>query len=205
MTACDLSPELLDAGHRLATQRGAEVLWREADVEALPFDDESFDVVLSCVGVMFTLNHRASADEMLRVCRRGGTIGLVSWTPRGFVGRMFAVMKPFVPPPPPGAQPPPLWGEEAHVRELFGERITDLKTSRQNVVVDAFETPVAFVDFFRANYGPTVAAYRGLADDPVRAAALDEGLASLARCHDRGRGKMIMDWEYLLVKCTRST
>ena len=204
VTACDLSPELLDAGRHLATQRGAEVLWREADAEALPFDDESFDVVLSCVGVMFAPHHQASADEMLRVCRRGGTIGLVNWTPQGFVGQMFAAMKPFVSAPPPGAQPAPLWGDEAHVRKLFGEGITDLTATRDGVIVDAFETPVAFVDFFRANYGPTVAAYRGLASDPVRTAALSEELVSLARRHDRGKGKLVMDWEYLLLKCTRS-
>ena len=204
VAACDLSPELLDAGRRLASQRSAEILWREADAEALPFDDESFDVVLSCVGVMFAPHHRACADEMLRVCRRGGRIGLVSWTPQGFVGQMFAAMKSFVPPPPTGAQPPPLWGEEAHVRELFGEGVTDLTAVLDEVVVDAFETPGAFVDFFRANYGPTVAAYRGLADDPVRMAALSEELTNLARRHDRGSGKTIMDWEYLLVRCSRS-
>ena len=109
-TACDLSPELLDAGRDSAAQRGADVLWHEADAEDLPFDDESFDVVLSCLGVMFAPHHQASADEMLRVCRRGGTVGLISWTPQGFVGQMFTAMKPFVPPPPPGAQSPPLWG-----------------------------------------------------------------------------------------------
>ncbi len=202
--ACDLSPELLDAGRRLAAQRGADVTWREADAEALPFEDESFDVVLSCVGVMFAPHHQASADEMIRVCRRGGTIGLVSWTPAGFVGQMFAAMKPFVPPPPLGTQPPPLWGDEDYVRELFAERITDFTATRHEVAVEAFATPQAFVDFFRANYGPTVAAYRAIADDPGRTAALNDALVSLARGHDRGKGKTVMDWEYLLVHCSKS-
>lgn len=204
VTACDLSPELLDAGRRLAGQRGVDVLWREADAEALPFADESFDVVLSCVGVMFAPHHQASADEMLRVCRRGGTLGLVSWTPEGFIGQMFAAMKPFVPPPPPGAQSPPLWGDEAHVRRLMGDQVSDFIAARDHVVVDAFDTPEAFVDFFRTNYGPTVAAYRGLGDDPVRIAELNEALTALGRRNDRGSDGTVMDWEYLLVKCTRS-
>ena len=137
---------------------------------------------------------------MIRVCRLGRTIGLVSWTPQGFAGQMFAVIKPFLPPPSPGAQPPPLWGDEVHVRELFGERITDFWATRDSVVVDAFETPVAFIDFFRSNYGPTVAAYRGLANDSLRAAELDEEPANLARCHDRGKSQTVMNWEYLMVK-----
>ena len=110
VVASDLTPELLEAGRRQAEQRGVELEWRQADAEALPFADGEFDAVLSCVGVMFAPHHQASADELVRVCRPGGTIGLLSWTPEGFIGQMFATMKPYAPPPPPGAQPPPLWG-----------------------------------------------------------------------------------------------
>lgn len=108
VVASDLTPELLRAGEKEAVRRGAELAWREADVEALPFGDGEFDAVLSCVGIMFAPHHRASADEVVRVCREGGTIGLANWTPEGFIGQMFGVMKPYAPPPPEGAQPPPL-------------------------------------------------------------------------------------------------
>ncbi len=116
MVACDLTPELFASGREQAAQHGVEVEWHEADAEALPYADSEFDVVLSCVGVMFAPHHQATADELTRVCRPGGTIGLLSWTPEGFLGQMLATIKPYAPPPPPGAQPPPLWGSENHVR-----------------------------------------------------------------------------------------
>ncbi|MFD2356143.1 class I SAM-dependent methyltransferase [Nonomuraea ferruginea] len=125
-----MTPELLEAGRALAARRGAEVEWRQADAEALPFADGEFDTVVSCVGVMFAPHHQASADELVRVCRPGGTIGLLNWTPEGFIGQMFATMKPFVAPPPPGAQPPPLWGDEDHVRALLGDAVTEVVARR---------------------------------------------------------------------------
>jgi SAM-dependent methyltransferase len=198
VVACDLTPELLDAGRVHAAQRGVEVEWREADAEALPFADDEFDVVLSCVGVMFAPNHPAAAQELVRVCRPGGTIGLLSWTPEGFIGQMLAAMKPYTPPPPPGAQPPPLWGHEDHVLALLGESVADVNVRRQTVTVDHFADPEEFRDYFKSRYGPTIAAYRGIADDPDRVAALDRDLADLARRHDRGTGSTVMDWEYLL-------
>lgn len=199
VTACDLTPALLEAGQLVAASAGAEISWQEGDVESLPFGDATFDVVLSCVGVMFAPHHQASADELIRVCRPGGTIGLVNWTPDGFVGQMFAAMKPYSPPPPPGAQPPPLWGDEDHVRALLGDRVTDVVTSHRIVTVDRFESPDAFRDYFKANYGPLVAAYRSLANEPTRTTELDRDLRELARRHDRGRTTTIMDWEYLLL------
>lgn len=204
VTGCDLAPALLEAGRRLATRRGLEVSWREGDAEALPFDDGGFDVVLSCVGVMFAPHHQAVADELVRVCRPGGTIGLLSWTPEGFVGQMFAAMKPYVAPPPPGAAPPPLWGVEDHVGALLGGSVAEVAASRQMVTVDCFGTPDEFRDFFKANYGPTVAAYRSLAGEPERSAALDHELSELARRHDRGTDKTVMDWEYLLLTARRA-
>ena len=198
VVASDLTPELLEAGRREAARRGAELDWRQADAEDLPFADGEFDTVLSCLGVMFTPYHRASADELVRVCRPGGTIGLLNWTPEGFIGQMFAIMKPYAPSPPPGAQPPPLWGREDHVRSLLGDRVTDVRATRQTVQVSLFGRPEDFRDYFKARYGPTIAVYRGLADDPQRAVALDAELAELARRHDRGSGRTIMEWEYLL-------
>ena len=204
VVAADLTPELFDAGRRHAAEHGVEVQWREADAEALPFADAEFDTVLSCVGVMFAPNHRATAAELVRVCRPGGTIGLVSWTPQGFVGQMFAAMKPFAAPAPPGAQPPPLWGEEAHVTDLLGEAVTDVEAVRRRLVVDLFASPEAFRDYFKARYGPTVAAYRGIAEDPVAVSALDEALAELARRHAvPAAGGIHLEWEYLLVTARR--
>jgi SAM-dependent methyltransferase len=203
VVASDLTPGLLEAGRMEAARRGAELEWRQADAEALPFADGEFDVVLSCVGVMFAPHHRASADELVRVCRPGGTIGLISWTPQGFVGEMLATMKPYLAPPPPGAQPPPLWGQEEHVSALFGDRVTDLAMRRQTTRVDCFATPEEFRDRFKTCYGPTVAAYRGIAEDPERVAALDHALADLARRHDRGITSTVMDWEYLLLTARR--
>jgi SAM-dependent methyltransferase len=199
VVACDLTPELFDAGRELAAQRDIEVEWREADAEELPFSDGEFDVVLSCVGVMFAPHHQASADELTRVCRPGGTIGLLSWTSEGFIGQLFAAMKPYAPPPPPGAQPPPLWGNEDHVRALLGERVTDIAARRQTVRIDSFAEPEAFRDYFKTRYGPTIAAYRGIAADPDKVAALDRDLTELAHRHDQGTEKTVMDWEYLLL------
>jgi len=205
VVACDLTPELLEAGCKKAVNLGATLEWREGDAEALPFAAGQFDAVLSCVGVMFAPRHQVCADELLRVCRPGGTIGLISWTSQGFIGEMFAVMKPYSPPPSPGAQPPPLWGVEEHVRDLFGDRVEDVMMCREVVTVDRFSSPEEFRDYFKDRYGPTVAVYRALGDDEDRVAALDRDLAELARRHDRGDGTTVMDWEYLLMtarKCS---
>ncbi|MFZ2527096.1 MAG: class I SAM-dependent methyltransferase [Rhodococcus sp. (in: high G+C Gram-positive bacteria)] len=202
VVASDLTPELFDAGRRDAASAGVDLTWQEADAEALPFDDASFDVVLSCVGVMFAPHHQAAADELVRVTRPGGRIGLLSWTPDGFIGRMFATMKPYAPPPPPGAQPPPRWGDETHVRALLGDRVTDVEARTAQLRVERFATGEEFRDFFKATYGPTIAVYRAIADEPDRVAALDRALADLGRTWDQGGGAM--DWEYLLLTARRA-
>ena len=199
VVACDLTPELLAEGERQAVQLGVQLQWRQGDAEALPFADGEFDVVMSCLGVMFAPHHRASASELIRVCRPGGTIGLLSWTPEGFIGQMFATMKPYAAPPPPGAQSPPLWGNEEHVRGLLGGSVHNLTAVRESVAVNLFTRPEDFRDYFKARYGPVVTAYQRISDDPGKTAALDQELADLARLHDRGTGRTAMDWEYLLV------
>ncbi|MEU6456853.1 class I SAM-dependent methyltransferase [Streptomyces sp. NPDC047065] len=200
VVASDLTPELLDVGRNEAEARGAAVSWQEADAEDLPFEDGDFDTVMSCVGVMFAPHHQAAADELVRVCRPGGTIGLLNWTPEGFVGQMFATMKPFAPPPPPGAQPPPLWGREDHVRMLLGDRVTDVEAHRRSLRVDTFGEPEEFRAFFKSAYGPTISVYRNLADDPERTAALDAALVDLARgALEDG----VLEWEYLLLTARR--
>ena len=201
VVASDLTPELFEAGRALAAERGAELEWQEADAEALPYDDGEFDAVMSCVGIMFAPHHQRSADELVRVCRPGGTIGVLNWTPKGFIGQLFATMKPFAPPPPPGASPPPLWGDESHVRELLGDRVTDIQARRQEVRIGRFARAEDFRRYFKDNYGPTIAVYRSLGVDFERIAALDRALDDLARRYGADDGAM--SWEYLLVTATR--
>ncbi|MDN5766442.1 MAG: methyltransferase domain-containing protein [Humibacillus sp.] len=201
VVASDLTQHLLDAGRASALQAGAHLEWRQSDAEALPWPDATFDTVMSVVGVMFAPHHQASADELARVCRPGGRLGLVSWTPEGFIGQMLAVMKPYAAAPPPGAQPPPLWGLESHVRELLDQRFESFVTTRRNVVV-TFDSPDGFRGYFKRNYGPTIATYRRICDEPTKVAALDADLSDLARSAMDGDGRM--EWEYLLVTATRS-
>jgi SAM-dependent methyltransferase len=205
VVASDLTPEMFEPGRRQAADRGVEIEWREADAERLPFADGEFDVVMSCVGVMFAPHHEASAHELVRVCRPGGRIGLISWTPEGFVGAMFATMKPYVAPPPAGVQPPPLWGQEDHVRTLLGDRVEEFVARRQAARVDRFDRAEDFREYFMTNYGPTVAAYRGLADRPADVAALDRELDLLADHHLGLDSNPGMDWEYLLVTARRAS
>jgi ubiquinone/menaquinone biosynthesis C-methylase UbiE len=201
VVASDLTPELFDAGRRQAADRGVELEWVEADAEALPFEDNGFDVVTSCLGVMFAPHHQAGADEMVRVCKPGGTIGLLSWTPEGFIGKMFATMKPFSPPPPPGAQPPPLWGSEDHVRELFADRITDIQAKKRTVAIRSFHQPEDFLRYFKSHYGPTISVYKFIGDDQDKAQALDIALTELADSFGEAHGDAVwqMEWEYLLL------
>ena len=197
--ASDLTPALLEVGRSEADD--PRISWEEADAEALPYDDASFDAVISCVGVMFAPHHQLAADELVRVCRPGGRIGLVSWTPEGFIGQMFATMKPYAPPPPPGVQPPPLWGSEDHVRALLGDRVEDVVATRRTLSVDRFATAGEFREFFKQRYGPTIAIYRANESDPERCTALDRDLDALAERF--GVGGPAFEWEYLLVTARR--
>ncbi len=203
VVATDLTPELLAAGRLHADAAGLSIDWQEADAEALPFPDGTFDVAMSLVGIMFAPHHQPSADELVRVTRSGGRIGLLSWTPEGFIGQMFATMKPYAPPPPPGAQPPPLWGRESHVRELLGDRVTDVRARVGQLTVDVFTTPQDFRDYFKRNYGPTIAVYKAIAGEPERVAALDQELVDLAPRFGFAEGATTMDWEYLVITATR--
>ncbi|GGH98580.1 class I SAM-dependent methyltransferase [Arthrobacter liuii] len=206
VVASDLTPELFEAGRREAANRGVGLEWQEGDAEALPFGDAEFDAVMSCIGVMFAPHHQAAADELLRVCKPGGSIGLLCWTPEGFIGQMFAVLKPFAPPPPPGAQPAPLWGSEEHVRELLGGRITDVHTRKQNLAVRSFHQPVDFVRYFKSHYGPIISVYKSLGDDPDKVKALDKALTDLADSFGDAHGDVPfqMEWEYLLFTAKKA-
>ena len=201
--ATDITTELMEIGERRALAEGLSIKWVECDAEAMPCRDGQHDTVLSCVGVMFAPHHQAAADEIVRITRPGGTIALVNWTPKGLVGQMFATMRPFAPVPPPGAQPAPLWGEPEHLAELFGDRVHDVRTEVRQLRVTLFATAEEFRDYFKANYGPTIAVYNAIADDPARAAALDQALVDLAHRFDSGEGSFEMDWEYLVYTATR--
>jgi hypothetical protein len=152
--------------------------------------------------VMFAPFHQQAADELVRVTKPGGRIGLISWTPEGHIGQLWATMKPYAPPPPAGAQPPPLWGQEDHVRALLGGRVTDVVAERRTLPVHHFPDGAAFRDYFKAVYGPTIAVYRNIEGDADRVAELD---AAIARIGDGFlSGDSTMEWEYLLLTARKA-
>lgn len=204
VVASDLTPSLLDTGRERAEKEGLELEWVEADAENLPFADESFDVVMSCIGVMFAPNHQAAADELVRVCRPGGTIGLLCWTPEGMLGALFRTMKPFAPPPPPGAQPPPLWGSEQHLSELFGDRVESWSLTREHLEITAFERPQDYGEHFKRYYGPTIAT-RANAEREGRAQEFDGALDAFCDEWNRGTSDAArFEKEYLLAIGTKA-
>jgi SAM-dependent methyltransferase len=204
VTASDLTPELLEAGRRRADAQGLELEWAQADAEHLPFADGSFDVVMSSIGVMFAPHHQAAADELLRVTRPGGTIGLLCWTPEGMLGALFRMMKPFMPPPPPGAQPPPLWGSEEHLQALMGGRVEFGTLERDVLEITAFERPQDYGEHFKTLYGPAIGA-RANAAKEGREAEFDETLDRFCVEWDRGDGDHArFEKEYLLAVGTKA-
>jgi SAM-dependent methyltransferase len=186
VVASDLTPENFDAGRREAAAHGVRIEWVEADAEALPFADGEFDVVTSAFGAVFAPRHQVVADELLRVCRPGGTIGLaVPALPSGTGANV----------PVPAALPSMFgpvsalpWGDEEHVRELFGDRIESLEISRRRSELEGFATEAELRDFLKANHPVAVEMYRGLADDPelqdelaLAAAMLDDAFLGMIR------------------------
>ena len=204
VTASDLTPELLEAGRTRAEGQGLTLEWAVADAENLPFEDESYDVVMSSIGAMFAPQHQKVADELVRVCRPGGTIGLLSWTPEGQIGALFRTMGPFMPPPPPGAQPPPLWGSEEHLAELFGDRVSFSTLVRDTLAIDAFDTPKDYAEHFKVRYGPTIAALDN-ARNNGREEELHEALDRFNEEWNRGApDDARFEMEYLLAVGTRA-
>ncbi len=204
VTASDLTPELLEAGRRGAEAQGLELEWAEADAENLPFEDESYDVVMSSIGAMFAPHHQDVADELVRVCRPGGTVGLLSWTPEGMIGALFRTMGPFAPPPPPGAQPPPLWGSETHVQDLVGDRVEFHTSEREPLEITAFERPSDYAQHFKERYGPTITA-QGNARRTGREAEFEEALERFSDEWNRGTpDRARFEQEYLVMVGTRA-
>jgi SAM-dependent methyltransferase len=198
VVASDLTPENFEAGRREASARGVELEWVEADAQALPFADGEFDVVTSSFGAIFAPDQPAVADELVRVCRPGGTIGMVNFTPRA--DPFFDLLARYLPPPPAGALPPTAWGRESHVRELFGDRLASLELTRHEYVERA-ATPDAYVTLFQETFGPVVAIEKSLADQPERAASFDREFREFAQAADEGPpgGPAEYSYEYLLV------
>jgi SAM-dependent methyltransferase len=201
VVAVDVTPELIEAGRAEAATRPVTIEWREADAQDLPFPDGEFDVVMSCIGAMFAPDHRATADEMLRVCRPGGTIGMINWTPDGSIGEFFRVFAGYAPPPPPGSLPPALWGTQAHARELFGDRVESLATRPESLPVERFADPAEYRAYYKDKFGPTIATYAHVADRPELVAALDRDFLSYAeRANVNGPGQRARyEYEYLLT------
>jgi ubiquinone/menaquinone biosynthesis C-methylase UbiE len=204
VTAIDLTPELLAAGRERGRAAGIELDWVEADAERLPFGDGAFDVVISSIGVMFAPHHRDAADELARVCRPGGTVALLSWTPEGMIGSLLTTMGPYAPPPSPGAQPPPLWGSEAHLDRLFGARVSWRERAREALEVSAFPRPSDFAEHLSSKYGPAIAA-RANAQSSGREGELDATLAEFCvRWNRGGEDAARFELEYLLAVGTRA-
>jgi SAM-dependent methyltransferase len=203
VTGLDITPALLQRGAVLAAASGVDVTWVDGDAEDMPFADASFDAVTSAVGVMFCPSHEKAAAELVRVCRPGGSIGLIAWTPEGLIGSLFGVLKPFAPAPPPGAKPGPLWGTESHVAELLGDAVDELHSERRMVLFEGL-TPDSFVDLMKASYGPVLRVFARIADDPARTAELDAALRSFARDFDLGApGAPRLEAEYQLTLARR--
>jgi ubiquinone/menaquinone biosynthesis C-methylase UbiE len=205
VVASDLTPANFEAGRREARARGVELEWVEADAEALQFADGEFDVVTSSFGAIFAPDHQAVADEMLRVCRPGGTVGMLNFTPEGLFTDFLDVFGPYMPPPPRGARSPVLWGSEEHVRELYGERVEFLELARREYTERA-ASPSEYVELFKQTFGPIVATYRSVADQPERSAALDRDFLEFAERTNSGpaEGPAEYRYEYLLVIARRA-
>lgn len=201
VSGVDYVPALVDVARRRAAAEDIEVDFVVGDAEELPFPAQSFDVVLSAIGVMFTADHQRAADELVRVVRPGGRIALASWSPSGFVGRLLATVGAHVSPPA-GARPPTRWGDPQAVGELFGNQVSELRFE-EAVVTQRFGSPEHFADYFLTYYGPTHKAAASL--DVQARGALHADMVELARSHNRATdGSFVSDWAYLVAVGTRA-
>ena len=192
----DLTPQLLDAARRRASEAGVEVDWVEADAEALPFEDATFDRVLSTFGHMFAPRHAVAAAELVRVCRPGGIVGLCTWTPDGFGGSLFKVIGAHMPPPPDFVESPALWGSEDHVRELLEPHGLELEFDRDTVSV-THPSVEELVAFYEEKFGPimTAKAVLGEAWPPVRS----DLVAAFETFNGSDDGSARIEGEYLVT------
>ncbi len=200
VTSTDYVAALLEKGRARASAEGLTVEFREADAENLPFPDNSFDVALSTFGVMFTPDQQRAADELMRVVRGGGRIGLANWTPEGFIGKLFKAVGAHVPPPP-GLQSPALWGTEERLRELFGDRTAGMQVHRKFFTF-RYASPEHWLQVFRDFYGPTHRAFAAL--DAAGQQALAKDLQGLLQSFNTaGPASLVVPAEYLEVVITK--
>jgi SAM-dependent methyltransferase len=200
VTSTDYVPHLLEKGAARAQAEGLAVWFEVADAEALPYDNESFDVALSTFGAMFTPDHGKTARELLRVVRAGGRIGMANWTPEGFIGQLFRVIGAYVPPPA-GLLSPALWGAEPHVVELFGPQAIDIRCMRRQFNF-RYRSAAHWIDVFRAFYGPTHKVYAAL--DAAQQARLTADItALLEHLNIGGKNSLVVPSEYLEVVITK--
>ena len=200
VTSTDYVPALLEDGRRRAAGERLEMTFQVADAEALPFEKESFDVVLSSFGVMFAPNHAQTAAELLRVCRSGGKIGLANWTPRGFIGKLFGVVGRHVPPPP-ALTPASRWGAEDYIEQLFGASASDIHTTQRDFVF-RYKSPQHWIDVFRTWYGPVHKAFAALPAEGQRRLEQDL-LALIAEFNTSGDSTAVIPGEYLEIVITK--
>ena len=199
VVSTDYVGTLLDRGRDRAEAERLPVTFQQADAEALPFDNASFDVVLSTFGVMFTPNHEQASSEMLRVCRTGGKIGMANWTPGGFIGQLFKTIGNYVPPAP-GTKSPPLWGTIAYLKELFGSGTTIEAESR--TFAFRYKSPTHWLDIFRSYYGPLLKTFAAL--DSARRASLESDIYALMhRFNVAMDGSLVVPSEYLEIIVTK--
>ena len=196
--ASDLTPELFVAGRRRAAEAGVAIEWIAADAEELPFEDASFDSVLSSLGIQFAPRHEIVASELVRVCRPGGTIALGNWAADGYIGRFWATMGPYLPKPPAYASPPPRWGHVEHVERLFAGHPVELSFEHAAVCFEA-ESPAAFVDMFAELYGPLLQARRALSATGSWSALREDLIALSADANVAGDGGFRAASEYLVI------
>jgi ubiquinone/menaquinone biosynthesis C-methylase UbiE len=201
VVSTDYVGALLEGGRRRAEADRLPVTFQEADAEALPFADASFDVVLSTFGVMFTPNQDKAARELLRVCRPGGKIGLANWTPESFIGQMFRMLGKYIPPVA-GVAPPSLWGTKARLDTLFGSQAVVAAESR--TFVFRYKSPTHWLEIFRDYYGPVLKAFASL--NPESRKALEKDLHALLDQNNVARdGTLVLPSEYLEVVITKKS
>jgi len=199
VTAIDYVPDLLDQLKQRFIADGLIVDARVGDAEALEFDDDTFDAVISTVGVMFAPDQERAAAELARVCRPGGRIGLANWTPESFVGHMFRTIGRYVPPPA-GVRPPLEWGNEARVRELLGSRVTDIRINERTFFF-RYRSATEFIDVMREYYGPMTKAFESLDAEGQR--GLHADLVALAEERNTAtNGTLRLPSEYLEIVAT---
>ena len=182
VTGVDIAGNLVERARTRAQAEGLTARFEEADAEALPFDDASFDVVVSLIGAMFAPRPQSVAQELLRVCVPGGTIAMANWTPQGFIGQMFKAVSKFIAPS--GMPSPVLWGDELTVRERLGHGLSELSLTRRQYLFSYPFPPSEVVEFFRLYYGPTNRAFASL--DAEGQAQLQQELETLWAAHNRG-------------------